>query len=66
MEANELTNKRESLGLSREELARELKTTSVSIWRWEKGERAIPAHLGLALETVERNLKKKNKTPKAE
>ena len=53
----DLQKKREELGLSREELARELKTTSVSIWRWEKDERAIPPYLDLALETVERRLK---------
>ncbi len=57
MEGNELQQRRESLGMSRDEFARALHTTSVSVWRWENGERSIPAHLPLALETVERNHK---------
>ena len=55
MEANELLKRREALGMSRDELAKALQTTSVSIWRWENGERSIPLYLPLALETVERN-----------
>ncbi len=43
--------------MSRDELAKALQTTSVSVWRWENGERAIPPYLPLALETVERNQK---------
>jgi transcriptional regulator with XRE-family HTH domain len=61
MEAAELQRRREALGMTREELARALETTSVTIWRWENGERSIPAYLKLALETVERNHKKKGK-----
>lgn len=61
MEAAELQRRREALGLSREELARELKTTSVTVWRWENGERTIPPYLSLALDTVEREHKKKGK-----
>lgn len=57
MEGNELQQRREALGMSRDELAKALHTTSVSVWRWENGERSIPAHLALALETVERNHK---------
>ncbi len=55
MEGNELQQRREALGMSRDELAKALQTTSVSVWRWENGERAIPPYLPLALETVERN-----------
>jgi transcriptional regulator with XRE-family HTH domain len=55
MEGNELQQRREALGMSRDEFAKALHTTSVSVWRWENGERGIPAHLPLALETVERN-----------
>jgi repressor LexA len=55
MDMAELQRRREALGMSREELAQALKTTAVSIWRWENGERSIPAHLSLALESVERN-----------
>jgi transcriptional regulator with XRE-family HTH domain len=49
MKADELKQWRENWNLSREELARELKTTSVTIWRWEKGLRGIPPYLHLAL-----------------
>ncbi len=55
MEANELQRRREALGMSRDELAKALQTTSVSVWRWENSERAIPPYLPLALETIERN-----------
>ncbi len=55
MESEELQNRREALGMSRDELAKALQTTSVSVWRWENGERSIPPYLPLALETVERN-----------
>lgn len=61
MESADLTGRREALGMSREELARALKTTAVTIWRWENGERAIPPYLDLALETVEREYKKGGK-----
>ncbi len=57
MEATELQQRREALGMSRDELAKALQTTSVSVWRWENGERGIPPYLQLALETVERNHK---------
>jgi transcriptional regulator with XRE-family HTH domain len=35
--------------MTREELARELKTTYTTVYRWEKGERAIPPYVELAL-----------------
>jgi transcriptional regulator with XRE-family HTH domain len=54
MEGSELQRRREALGMSRDELAKALSTTSVSVWRWENGERSIPPYLSLALETVER------------
>ena len=57
MEGNELQRRRDALGMSRDELAKALSTTSVSIWRWENGERGIPPYLELALETIERERK---------
>jgi transcriptional regulator with XRE-family HTH domain len=57
MEASELQQRREALGMSRDDLAKALQTTAVSVWRWENGERSIPPYLPLALETVERNQK---------
>ena len=50
------------LGLTREEFATKLKTTYTTIYRWETGKREIPAYLGLALETVERNYEKQIKS----
>ncbi len=58
MEGTELQQRREALGMSRDELAKALQTTSVSVWRWENGERAVPPYLSLALETVERECSK--------
>ena len=54
----ELQQWRERVGLTRDELARELRTSYPTIYRWEKGQREIPPYLDLALETVERKLKK--------
>lgn len=59
MDGKELQARREALNLTRDELAKELSTTSVSVWRWENGERAIPPYLSLALETIERKKKKR-------
>jgi transcriptional regulator with XRE-family HTH domain len=59
MEAEELKRRRERLKMSRDELAQALETTSVTIWRWENGERSIPPYLPLALETIERQKKGK-------
>jgi len=59
MTGKELQDRRERLKLSREKFARELKTSAVTIWRWENERRTIPPHLELALETVERKLTQK-------
>lgn len=45
--------------MSRDELAKALSTTTVTIWRWENGERSIPPYLPLALQTIEREHGKK-------
>jgi transcriptional regulator with XRE-family HTH domain len=60
MEADELRARRDALGMSRDELARELCVTAVTIWRWETGGRKIPPYLSLALETIERKHKEKD------
>ncbi len=54
MTNKELITRRESLGFSRDELARELKTTYTTVYRWEQGERSIPNYLDLALEALEK------------
>lgn len=59
MKGSELKKKREELGLSRDELARELKTTYPTVYRWETDDRSIPPYLELALETIERKIKEK-------
>ena len=54
----ELENIRKGLGLSREELARELKVTYTTVFRWETETRAIPPFLDLALDMLKINLNK--------
>ena len=50
---------RESFELTQSELAALLKVAPNTVSRWELGERKIPEFLDLALEAIERNLKKK-------
>ena len=64
MDANELIAQREKLNLTREELARELKTSYATVFRWEKGDRSIPPYLELALEALEKRSAER-KTAKA-
>lgn len=52
----ELKDKRESLGLTQEELAKELDVAINTVSRWEREDRAMPPLLPLAIETVERRL----------
>lgn len=59
MNANELKELREKLGLTQEQLAKLLDVATNTVSRWELGERSIPSLLPLAMETVENNLKKK-------
>jgi len=61
MEADELKKRREQLGITQEQLAVALSVHVMTVSRWERGERAIPSHLPLALETVERQHKKSSK-----
>jgi len=61
MEADELKKRREQLGMTQEQLASALSVHVMTISRWERGERSIPSHLPLALETVERQHKKSSK-----
>jgi transcriptional regulator with XRE-family HTH domain len=52
MTGNELAAWREARGLSHIELAALLKTTRMTIWRWEHAKREIPPYLPLALERL--------------
>lgn len=60
MEANELKIWRENIGLTQEQLAKELKVASNTVSRWELGTRKIPEFLELALKTIEREVRKKD------
>lgn len=59
MDAKELQRRRLALDMSREDLARALNVTTVTVWRWENAERGIPPYLDLALQTIERERGKK-------
>lgn len=56
MTQQELVALRERLDLTQQQLAEKLGIDRVTVARWETGARAIPAFLGLALETVERRM----------
>jgi DNA-binding transcriptional regulator YiaG len=58
MTGEELKNFREKMGLSQDQLAKELKVARNTVSRWELEERKIPEFLELALETIERNAAK--------
>ena len=57
MTGEELKFFREKLGLSQDQLAKELKVARNTVSRWELEERKIPEFLELALQTIERNTK---------
>lgn len=61
MTIEELKETRDRLGLSQEELANELKVARNTVSRWELGNSKIPEFLDLALETIERKRKLKDK-----
>ena len=61
MDAEELKKRREALGMTQEQLAEALTVHAMTVSRWERGERSIPSHLPLALETIEREHKKGKK-----
>lgn len=58
MDGKELKEKRNDLSLTQEGLANELNVTGNTVARWERDEMKIPPFLHLAMETIERNLKK--------
>ena len=58
MNGNELREKRKELGITQEQLAKELSVASNTIARWEREEMKIPPYLHLAIETIEQKYKK--------
>lgn len=59
MNGDELKTRREALEMTQEQLANALSVHVMTVSRWERGERAIPPHLPLALKTVEAERGKK-------
>lgn len=57
MKPEELKRRREALGLTQEQLARELEVTTMTVSRWERGVHDIPNYIGLALEALEKRRK---------
>lgn len=61
MNGKELKKERKKLDFTQEQLANELGVTANTVARWERDEMKIPPFLHLALKTVERECKLKNK-----
>jgi transcriptional regulator with XRE-family HTH domain len=56
-QAEELKWRRETLGLTQAQLARELGVDTITVSRWERGVYPIPAYIGLAVEALEKRRK---------
>lgn len=61
MTGEELKEKRKNLDFTQEEFAKKLMVATNTVARWERGERAIPPYLHMALTTLENELKDKKK-----
>jgi transcriptional regulator with XRE-family HTH domain len=57
MNREELKRRRENLGLTQEQLARELDVTVLTVSRWERGVYPVPKHIELAVEALEKRRK---------
>jgi len=55
MTREDLQFRRRALGLTQEQLARELDVTVLTVSRWERGVYPIPRHIELAVEALERH-----------
>jgi transcriptional regulator with XRE-family HTH domain len=61
MEPDQLRDFRLKHKLTQAKLAELLMTTGNTVARWERGERAIPPYLALALQAIESELSKSKK-----
>lgn len=59
MDGEELKKRRNDLGMTQAELADLLGVKPNTVARWENGVLPVPAYLPLALQTIEREHKKK-------
>lgn len=57
MNREDLKRRREKLGLTQEQLARELDVTVLTVSRWERGVYPVPKHIELAVEALEKRRK---------
>jgi len=53
MKPEELKQHREALGMTQDDLARELGVKMMTVSRWERGVYPIPRHIALAIEAIE-------------
>jgi DNA-binding transcriptional regulator YiaG len=53
MKPEELKRHREVLGMTQDDLARELGVKMMTVSRWERGVYPIPRHIALAIEAIE-------------
>ena len=53
MKPEELKRRREALGMTQDDLARELGVKMMTVSRWERGVYPIPRHIALAIEAIE-------------
>ncbi|HEX8127505.1 MAG TPA: helix-turn-helix domain-containing protein [Pyrinomonadaceae bacterium] len=61
MEGRELRERRIALGLTQARLAEILDVKPNTVARWERGILVVPKYIALAIETVEREYKKRTK-----
>ena len=58
MDSSNLKRRRDELGLTQAQLARELDVDVITISRWERGVHPIPRYIELALEAIEQRRKR--------
>jgi len=64
MTGAELRERRNAMEMTQEQMAKALSVDVMTVSRWERGIRAIPPYLALALDTVARNTRKRGRGKK--